>query len=214
MNIRNAMLFVGTLFFVLGCHQAHERAVTGKTRPQIDEDEVRFYVVAPIKSENVGYVTAEAHQFTHSGRVGNLIQELRSGAAEVGANGVVLDRSQVSMPSELMTSAPLTSDGAEAVLNTDENLRAQIIYVYADDDPPRKVAAEMAPAAEAAPAPAPAATARPKSGISYATVVVNDTGDPAKNLSIANRTCHKLGKVAQRDEVRTDGTITYLCVDE
>jgi hypothetical protein len=130
----------------------------------------------------------------------------------------VLDPSQVSMPADIMNSAPLTPKGAEAVLNTDENLRAEAIFVTADDNPPRTMPAEAPPAAPAAaaiaPVPVPPATAHPKAGVSYSTVVVSDTGDPAKNLAIANRTCHKLGKVAQRDEVRNDGTITYLCVDE
>lgn len=221
MKLRNATLFIAAVFFLLGCHQAHEMAVSGKTRPKIDEDDVKFYVVAPLKSENVAYITAEAHQFTRSGRVSNLIQELRSGAAEVGANGVVLDRSQVALPDNLMNSAPMTSDGAEAVLNTDENLHAQVIYVYADDNPPRAAPAQAVstPAAapaepESAPATTPAATPHVATAVSYATVVVNDTGDPSKNLAIANRTCHKLGKVAQRDAVHPDGTITYLCVDE
>lgn len=212
MNSRNVLFFTAILLFVFGCHQAHEVAVTGKVRPKIDEDDVKFYVIAPLKSERVAYITAVAHQFTTSGRKSNLIQELGEGAAEVGSNGVLLDPSQVSMPAELMNSAPLTPKGAQAVLNTDENLRAEAIYVTEDDNPPR-----MAPTAAApmpASAPAAVATTHPKSGDSYTAVVVNDTGDPAKNLAIANRTCHKLGKVAQRDEVHPDGTITYLCVDE
>lgn len=224
MNIRNAALFTATLLFVLGCHQAHEVAVTGKARPKIDEDDVKFYVVAPLKSERVAYITAVAHQFTTSGRQSNLIQELSEGAAEVGANGVLLDTSQVSMPADLMNSAPLTPKGAQAVLNTDENLRAEAIYVAEDDATPRLASAgaapPIAPPASGEPTPAavpaavPAGAPHPKSGLSYTSVVVNDTGDPAKNLAIANRTCHKLGKVAQRDEVHPDGTITYLCVDE
>jgi len=217
MKARQALLSIATLLLVCGCHQAHDVAVTGKVRPKIDDDDVKFYVVAPLKSERVAYITAVAHQFTTSGRQSNLIQELSEGAAEVGANGVLLDPSQVSMPADVMNSAPLTPKGAQAVLNTDENLRAEAIYVAEDDTTPRTAPAAPAIASAAAPAaaaPAPAATAHPKAGVSYASVVVNDTGDPAKNLAIANRTCHKLGKVAQRDEVRPDGTIIYLCVDE
>ena len=49
---------------------------------------------------------------------------------------------------------------------------------------------------------------------SYATVIVPDTGDEAKELAIANKTCAALGKMAVIDKVRDNGTIAYLCVDK
>lgn len=199
------------LLLISACHQAHEVAITGAARPKIDEDDVRFYVTAPAHYEPIGAISAEAHQFTRSGRISNLIQELRGGAAEVGANGVLLDKSQVTVPPDMMTSKPFTSEGAEALLNTDENLRGEAIYVFPDSASMPAPAAPP-PAATVQSTPAPGAPHH-KAGLSYSTVVVNDTGDPTKNLAIANRTCSKLGKVAQRDEVHDDGTITYLCVD-
>jgi len=114
---------------LVGCHQAHNVAVTGVARPKIDEDAVRYYVSPPAHYLVVGVIAAEAHQFTPHGRKSNLLQELREAAAEVGANGVLLDPAQVSLPSGQLIDKPLSADAVELFLNTDENLHATAIYV-------------------------------------------------------------------------------------
>lgn len=80
--------------------------------------------------------------------------------------------------------------------------------------PPATTRSGAATVSSAAGTVTPAATADRTALPSYAVVMVNDTGDEAKNLSIANKTCNSLGKIAKKDQVRDNGTISYLCVDK
>jgi len=80
--------------------------------------------------------------------------------------------------------------------------------------PPATTKGGAATAGTAAVAPASQATADRTALPSYTVVMVTDTGDEAKNLAVANKTCNSLGKTARKDQVRDDGIISYLCMDK
>ncbi|MBU6509101.1 MAG: hypothetical protein KGQ73_02830 [Gammaproteobacteria bacterium] len=195
-----SMLLTGCFFF----HQGHQTIITGIVRPKIDDDDVRFFLSPPARYEVIAIITAQAHQMTRNNRINDMLDEFRKGAAGVGANGVLLDASQVAvLPGT--PSGPYSQDSVVGFLNTDENLRAQAIYY----GPDALIHAQVPETKSEAPQAAVAAT----TSASYATVVVTDTGDSGKNLRIANKTCIKLGKVAKFSKKRDNGTLVYICVD-
>lgn len=200
-------VFLSSCFFF---HQGHEVAITGKVRAPIDEDNVKFFLSPPERYEVIGAVGAQAHQMTSSHRISDMLDEMRDGAARVGANGVLLDPAQINLPAGVTSSTPYDQDDVQGFINTDENLRGKVIYFGPDAPLQSQAQIPAAPAAAAMAATAP----QPKPHNSYVTVVVTDTGDEAKNLAIANRTCSKLDKLPMKDKDNGDGTISYICVDK
>lgn len=65
--------------------------VTGKVRPAITPNEVKIYLDAPSKYETIGLVESSSDvEFSTQAAQDRVINELKSQAAKIGANGVLL----------------------------------------------------------------------------------------------------------------------------
>lgn len=80
------------LLTLAGCASSTS-VVTGSRRPAVPASEVRIYSDAPAHSETIGLV--QAHSIIGLGNQGHLeatLKELRTEAGRLGANGIVLTR--------------------------------------------------------------------------------------------------------------------------
>lgn len=65
--------------------------VTGKVRPAIDPNDVKLYLEPPLEYETIGIVEASSEvEFSSQAAQDRAIQELKSQAAKIGANGVLI----------------------------------------------------------------------------------------------------------------------------
>ena len=65
--------------------------ITGETRPAIDPIEVKVYLDPPTKFETIGIVEAKSDvEFSRQTAQDRVLVELKSRAAKIGANGVLL----------------------------------------------------------------------------------------------------------------------------
>jgi uncharacterized protein YbjQ (UPF0145 family) len=81
------ILFVVLLF---GCASG-STIITGETKPAIDPTEVKIYIDPPSQYETVGLVEASSEVgFTKQAAQDRVMNELKTRAAKVGANGVLL----------------------------------------------------------------------------------------------------------------------------
>jgi hypothetical protein len=82
---------VAGLVYLLGCASV-STIVTGEKRPAIDPSTVKLYSRPPHQFEDVALVTAEANSgWTEQAQVDNAIAGLRKKAAQLGANGVLIE---------------------------------------------------------------------------------------------------------------------------
>lgn len=66
--------------------------VTGTKRPPLEPSQVKLYTEPPAKYEVVAVVSASSDAgLTEQGSVGYAVQELKNQAANLGANGVILE---------------------------------------------------------------------------------------------------------------------------
>jgi uncharacterized protein YbjQ (UPF0145 family) len=65
--------------------------ITGEVRPAIDPTEVKIYLDQPSQYETIGLIEASSDvELTRQAAQDRVINELRSRAAKIGANGVLL----------------------------------------------------------------------------------------------------------------------------
>jgi hypothetical protein len=85
------LFVVAVLLSLLGCASV-SAIVTGKTRPAIDPSAVKLYSTPPHRYEDVAIVSAEANSgWTDQGQIDNAIAGLKKKAAQLGANGVLIE---------------------------------------------------------------------------------------------------------------------------
>jgi len=86
----NTLLAVATAALVAGCATGSS-IVTGATRPPVPVESVEVYLEPPADYEVIGIVKASSDAgWTEQGSVNYAIKELKSRAAKLGANGVLL----------------------------------------------------------------------------------------------------------------------------
>ena len=86
-KIAIALLLIGVLF---GCATG-SAIVTGKARPAISPSEVKIYLDPPSQYETIGIVEASSDvEFSSQAAQDRTISELKSQAAKIGANGIIL----------------------------------------------------------------------------------------------------------------------------
>jgi len=82
-----AILFIAVL---VGCATGSS-IITGTKRPAISPSEVKIYIDPPTQYETIGIVEASSDvEFSRQSAQDRVINELKSRAAKVGANGVLL----------------------------------------------------------------------------------------------------------------------------
>ena len=83
-----AILFVAFLF---GCATNGSSIVTGELRPEISPSEVKIYLDPPSQYETIGIVEASREvDFSRQKTQDKVIEDLKTLAAKMGANGVLL----------------------------------------------------------------------------------------------------------------------------
>ena len=91
-NIKTAVSIVPIVFFLtlVGCATGSS-IVTGKARPSINPNEVKLYLEPPSQYETIGIVEASSEvELSAQEAQDRAIQELKSQAAMIGANGVLI----------------------------------------------------------------------------------------------------------------------------
>lgn len=70
--------------------------IAGKVRPTINPNEITLYIDSPIQYETIGIVEASGEVISSKQSIQNkVINELKSQAAKLGANGVLLTNTSV-----------------------------------------------------------------------------------------------------------------------
>ena len=82
-------LMIVLLFFMGGA--SGSSIITGTKRPSIDPSEVKIFLELPTQYETIGIIEASSDvEFSRQSAQNRVINKLKSKAAKVGANGVVL----------------------------------------------------------------------------------------------------------------------------
>ncbi len=90
MRIFKIIIALSFLTILFGCATGSS-IVTGKVRPAISPSEVKIYLDPPSKYETIGIVEASSDvEFSTQAAQDRTINELKSQAAKIGANGVLL----------------------------------------------------------------------------------------------------------------------------
>jgi len=90
MKILNLIISFTLLITLLGCASG-SHIITGKVRPAIKKSEVKLYLEPPKKYEIIGIVEASSEvEFSSQAAQDRAIAELKSQAAKIGANGVLI----------------------------------------------------------------------------------------------------------------------------
>lgn len=75
----------------LGACASGSAIVTGNTRPQVAQEQVKIYLEPPTTFEVIGLVSSSSDAgWTEQGSMDYAIEELKKQAAKLGANGVLL----------------------------------------------------------------------------------------------------------------------------
>lgn len=78
-------------FGLVACGTDGTSVLTGQSRPSTDPSQVVLYLTPPAKYETIGLVTAKSGKHgSDQGKMNDAVQKLKEEAAEVGANGVVI----------------------------------------------------------------------------------------------------------------------------
>ena len=90
---RARFLFLATLFiFVFGCSSS-SHVIVGTTRPPISISQVKLYLDPPSKYEKIALVEASSKNSLATGdqsKMNTAIERLKEEAANLGANGLIL----------------------------------------------------------------------------------------------------------------------------
>ena len=125
LQVAGAMLSVAILS---GCATG-AALVTGVKRPPIDPGQVRIYSSPPPKFEEVAVISANSYwswAWNEQAKIDTATRELRSKAAKLGANGVIVKN---------LGSAPITAGGyaygafGAASINNMATIEGVAIYV-------------------------------------------------------------------------------------
>jgi hypothetical protein len=92
-TISTAIALLGASFCFTGCATG-SAIVTGQKRPPINPDQVRLYTSPPEKKyEEIGLVSANSYwswAWNEQAKMDTATREIRSKAAKLGANGIIL----------------------------------------------------------------------------------------------------------------------------
>ena len=86
------LCIIGVFGLISGCAATVSTIVIGKARAPVDVTTVKLYSSPPRQFEDVALVTAEAQSgWTAQGQVDNAIAGLKKNAAQLEANGVLIE---------------------------------------------------------------------------------------------------------------------------
>ena len=82
-------LLFAALLILVGCATG-SHVTTGKVRPAIDPDGVKIYATMPANAEIIGLVNSSNGSLTKQVGMNSVLEKIKSEAAKIGANGVVV----------------------------------------------------------------------------------------------------------------------------
>ena len=89
--LHRVVLLLGLIVITSGCASSH--VIIGQTRPAISPEQVRIYVDPPASFEKIAILEASSKNswtITSQGKTNKVIERLKSEAAQLGANGILL----------------------------------------------------------------------------------------------------------------------------
>jgi len=90
MNTLKLSIVICYLIFLIGCATG-SHIITGEARQAIDPSQVKLYLDPPEEYEKIGIVEASSDvEISTQAAQDRAIQELKNQAAQIGANGVLL----------------------------------------------------------------------------------------------------------------------------
>ena len=90
MNVRS-MLLLATVVALASCSTS--QVLVGKQRPPISADQVKIYLHAPAKYEEIALLEASSRNslaMTQQGKMNKVISRLKDDAVALGANGILM----------------------------------------------------------------------------------------------------------------------------
>jgi hypothetical protein len=92
-TLRNGLLCISLASLFSGCaHSSH--VLIGTARPAISPDQVKVYLHPPARYEEVAIIDASSQgsmAFTDQQKMNRVIDRMKAQAAELGANGILLE---------------------------------------------------------------------------------------------------------------------------
>ena len=90
MKLNKIIITITICIVFFGCATG-STIITGQVRPAIDPSEVRIYLDPPAQFETIGIIEASSDvEFSRQSAQDRVINELRTRAAKIGANGILL----------------------------------------------------------------------------------------------------------------------------
>ena len=100
------VLFLGIVMASVGCASSH--VLVGKARPPISPEQVKIYLRPPAKYEEIALLEASSKNswaVTQQGKMNKTIERLKEEAAQLGANGILLQGSSTEYGASVNTGA-------------------------------------------------------------------------------------------------------------
>jgi uncharacterized protein YbjQ (UPF0145 family) len=90
MSIYRIITIIFSMVILIGCATG-STIITGEARPPIDLNEVKIYLDPPSQYETIGLIEASSDvEMSRQAAQDRVINELKTRAAKIGANGVLL----------------------------------------------------------------------------------------------------------------------------
>ena len=95
LTLRTPLALLALVTVLVGCADS-SAIVTGQTRPATTPDQVQIYLQPPPRRyETIGFVSASNHNrpgISRQGKTNQALKQLKIKAAEIGANGVIIQQ--------------------------------------------------------------------------------------------------------------------------
>jgi uncharacterized protein YbjQ (UPF0145 family) len=90
MSIHKIITIIFIMIFLISCATG-STIITGEVRPEIDPIEVKIYLEPPSQFEIIGLIEVSGNvEFSRQSAQDRVVNELKTRAAKIGANGVLL----------------------------------------------------------------------------------------------------------------------------
>jgi len=129
MNRRNILASVAASI-MLGACAASSHVMVGQARSPISPDQVKIYLRPPAKYEEIAIIDASsrggAPAFTAQQKMDKAMERLKSEAARVGANGILLEGTSDQQAGSIGTAAGSTNFSGHSAYGTGIGLSAGV----------------------------------------------------------------------------------------
>jgi len=121
-------MVIMALIALIGCSE-RSYLIVGTARDKINPDQVLIYEQEPIEFEVIAYLTTKAqNSASYQKKLDFAINKLKSQAATIGANGILLERIDEVSKSQRFSSV-MTKGAFQGSSGTQLNVKAKAIFV-------------------------------------------------------------------------------------